>query len=134
MRRLTPLFALLLSAHIAAAKEVKLVDGKIVITGLSSTKGLSVVVAEGSEEDIAARPAMSGDWSIEKNGITFTPRFPLKPGTKYRVLGDTEKLEVSIPRPKPGKLPRVDTVLPTATDLPVFLAERVERELRGKPA
>jgi len=118
MRRLTISFALLFSAHFVAASEVKILDGKIVITGRDSTKGLSVVVAEGSEADITARPAMSGDWSIEKNIVTFTPKFPLKPGIQYRIVGDNEKLEVSIPRPKPGKLPRVNTVFPTGTDLP----------------
>ncbi len=116
-RLLSFAFALTSIAVVSAAPTANIVDGKIVITGLDFTK-LYVVVAEGSEADIAARPAMVGDWSDDKHGGTFTPKFPLKPGIKYRIVSDTEKLEVSIPRPKPGMLPRVDTVLPTAADLP----------------
>src|SRR4051812_19904834 len=55
-----------------------------------------LVVAEGTAEEIAARPAMAGTWSVTDAALRFEPTFPLRPGVKYRVSGDL------------GSLPRVN--------------------------
>jgi len=101
-----------------AAPSATVADGKIVVSGLLSTKALSVVVAEGSGEDIAARPPMAGEWSSADGKITFTPKYPLKPGTKYRVTGGGTALEVRAPEPPKPKPARLTHIYPAATELP----------------
>ena len=47
------LLTLLLTAPIAfAAPSIAIADGKIVVTGVADSKGLSVVVAEGTEDEM----------------------------------------------------------------------------------
>jgi hypothetical protein len=112
------LILLTLVATAIAAPTARVADGKVVVAGLPSAKGLSVVVAEGTEAEIAARPAMAGEWVAADGQVVFTPKYPLRPGTRYRVIGGGEPLEVRAPKaPSPG--PTVVTqVYPTATDLP----------------
>src|SRR5947209_15510906 len=83
MFRTLPL--LLIAAPLVAAPSASVVDGKIVVTGLLSTKAMSVVVADGTEDEVAARPAVGGDWSSADGQVVFTPKYPLKPGARYRV-------------------------------------------------
>jgi hypothetical protein len=102
----------------AAAPTAQVMEGKIVVTGVTSAKGLSVVVAEGAEEDIAARPAMAGEWATEKDRITFTPKYPLKPGTKYRVQGLDKARTVIVPQAESRKQTVVTRIDPTTSELP----------------
>ena len=119
MSRVISLVSVLLCASsLLAAPAVHLADGKIVVTGISSAKGLSVVVAEGTEADIAARPAMSGEWAEAAGKLTFTPKYPLRPGTKYRVVGTGRGLDIVCPKAAPGKPTLVTGFHPSATELP----------------
>jgi hypothetical protein len=113
------LVALLFIAPLAtAAPTAEIADGNVVVSGLLSTKGLSVVVAEGTEEDIAARPPMAGEWSAAAGKVVFTPKYPLRPGTKYRVTGGGTPLEVRAPA-APRRTPaRLTHIYPAATELP----------------
>ena len=110
--------ALLLPISAVAAPSAQLSDGRIVVTGLASSKGLSVVVAEGTDAEIAARPAMSGEWTDLADKLTFAPKYPLRPGTRYRVLGSDTPLEVLVPKAAPAKPTIVTGVHPSATELP----------------
>jgi hypothetical protein len=112
------LLALLIAAPLAnAAPTAQVVDGKIVVSGLLSTKAMTVVVAEGTDADIAARPPVTGEWSSDDGKIIFTPKYPLKAGAKYRVTGGGEKFEVHVPKIA-EKLPTLTHIYPTATELP----------------
>jgi hypothetical protein len=109
---------LLVTASLAnAAPTAQVVDGKIVVAGLLSTKSMSVVVAEGTDADIAARPPVTGEWSSADGKVVFTPKYPLKSGTKYRVTGSGESFEVIIPKIA-EKLPTLTHIYPLATELP----------------
>jgi hypothetical protein len=103
---------------VAAEPKAHVEDGRIAITGITSSKGLSVVVAEGTEADIAARPAMSGEWTTDAGRVVFAPKYPLKPGTKYRVIGTAAKLEVQTKAVERGESTAVTGVYPTGPDLP----------------
>jgi hypothetical protein len=117
--RATPiLLKLFFATTAAAAPAATVVDGKIVIIEVASPKGLSVIVAEGAEADIAARPPVAGEWKAEEGRVVFTPKYPLKPGTKYRVIGASDRLEVSTPRAERGKPTVVTHIYPSATELP----------------
>ncbi len=118
MFRSTLFIAFIASAMCVAAPIAQIVDGKIVVNGVTSTKDLRVVVAEGSEADIAARPAMAGEWLVAKDRITFAPKYPLTPGTKYRVIGIERGLTVQAPSAKPDKKTVVTRILPTASEIP----------------
>lgn len=94
---------------------------------------LSVRVADESRR--ADQPAMLGRYSLEANALRFTPRYPFRPGLKYRVTlvplaleanaeSDAGKqdarvdFEVTIPE-SPGGMPtEVAQVYPTAAVLP----------------
>lgn len=76
------------------------------LTGEDKTwaKILSVVVAEGTPEEIANRPPLLGTYRFSKGAIEFTPRFPFAPGVPYRaILHDGNKptqFDFTIPKPK----------------------------------
>jgi hypothetical protein len=119
MSRTVPVFLALLVIPLAvAAPAAKVADGKIVVTGLLSTKALSVVVAEGTDEEIAARPAVTGDWVGGDGKVVFTPKYPLKPGAKYRVTGGGTTLEVKAPESPRRQPVRLTHIYPAATELP----------------
>lgn len=102
----------------AATPMADVADGKVVVSGLLSTKGLSLVVAEGTEAEIAARPAVTGEWVSADGRVVFTPKYPLRPGTRYRVLGGGDALEVRTPKKAAREPTAVTHVYPTATELP----------------
>jgi hypothetical protein len=119
MSRTFPVLLGLLVAPLAtAAPKAEVADGKIVVTGLLSTKALSVVVAEGTDEEIAARPAVTGEWAGRDGKAVFAPKYPLKPGAKYRVIGGGTTLEVKAPEPPRRQTARLTHVYPAATELP----------------
>jgi hypothetical protein len=117
-RTLATALALLTSYPLVAAPAVTVADGKVVVTGVASDKGLSVVVAEGTEDEIAARPAVSGEWTTGSGKVLFTPKYPLKPGTKYRVLGTGKPLDVLAPKPAAQRPARLTHIHPAAPELP----------------
>lgn len=118
MSRTAALLSVLFVSAAVAAPNAQVIDGKIVVTGIASAKGLSVVVAEGSEEDIAARPAMTGEWTGGDGKFAFTPKYPLRAGSKYRVLGLDKGLDVETAKPPPEKPTVVKNVYPTGADVP----------------
>lgn len=115
---LVSLICLTATSSVAAAPVISIVDGKIVLTGLGSSKGLSVVVADGKEDEIAARPAMNGEWADESGKVVFTPKYALKPGTKYRILGAGDRLEVRVPAAERGKPTILTRILPSTEEIP----------------
>jgi hypothetical protein len=119
MSRILPAaFALLVASPLIAAPTIKVADGKIVVTGVSSSERLRVVVADGTAAEIAARPAVSGEWTTVAGNAVFAPKYPLNPGTRYRLLGAGDGLEVRVPKPEPGKPTVVTHIFPTAAELP----------------
>lgn len=118
MLRILPLALLLIAPVVAADPKAAIEKDRVVVTGLASTKSLRVVVAEGSEAEIAARPPVSGEWAIHDGKAIFTPKYPLRPGTKYRVLGATAPLDVQTVAREPGKPTVLTHVYPTGPDLP----------------
>src|SRR5918995_741406 len=117
-RLLTAALAVAIASPLLAAPAAEVAGGKIVVTGVKSHEGLSVLGADGAEDQIAARPAVSGEWATADGKAVFTPKYPLRPGTKYRILGAGDRLEVRVPKPPPGKPTVVSRILPTATELP----------------
>lgn len=118
-RTLLAFLALSLSLPVAAAAPTaEVVGGKIVVTGAAADTDLKVVVAEGSEADIAARPPMTGEWTRADGKLVFTPKYPLRPGTRYRVVGGSDRLDVRTPKAAPREHTAVTHVYPTATELP----------------
>jgi hypothetical protein len=117
MSRIPTVLALILVSSAAAAPTAQVADGKIVISGVASAKGLSVVVAEGTEADIAVRPPMAGEWLQTDGKLVFAPKYPLRPGTKYRIVGLDTGLNVQTPKPL-AKPTVVKQIYPTATEIP----------------
>ena len=88
------------------------------------------VVAEGTAEEVAARPPMAGTWSVAESALRFDPTFPLRPGVKYRVSGDLATLprvklkgqvfavDLVIPKPPPGPPPAITALYPSGDRLP----------------
>jgi hypothetical protein len=119
LRTFLPILVLLLTAPVAtAAPAAQVADGKIVVTSLPSARGMSVIVGEGTEDEIAARPPVAGEWESAGGKLVFTPKYPLKPGTKYRVVGGGESFEVRAPMAAPEKPTRLTDIYPIATELP----------------
>jgi hypothetical protein len=119
MSRILP-FALfvLLPALAAAEPTAKVVDGRLIISGLTDTKDLRVVVAEGTEKDIAGRPAVAGSIVEAADHAIFLPRFPFQPGTRYRVTAGDWKHDFNLPKKDAGKPNAIKTIYPTAAELP----------------
>jgi hypothetical protein len=117
-RAIPILLTLCLAGAAAAAPTATVADGKIVIAGVPSAKGLSVVVAEGTEADIAARPPVAGEWITADGKVVFKPKYPFKAGTAYRVVGTANRLEVRTPRTEAGKPTVITHVYPSSNELP----------------
>ena len=91
---------------------------------------LRVVVAEGTADDIAARPPLAGEYAVTDAGITFAPQFPFTPGLKYRATfhaarlpdGDPKaaptELDIELKKPPPGPPVTVSAVYPSGNRLP----------------
>lgn len=118
--------SLLLLTH-AQPPELKVVvvDGNPEVRGLAApTAALAKsckLVVDGTPEELAKRPAVTGTWSIAGKSIRFEPQFPLVPGVKYRIMGDLpggNTLPFTIPKPKPGPPVCIAAVFPSANVLP----------------
>jgi sugar phosphate isomerase/epimerase len=55
-------------------------------------------------------------WGVEE--LYFTPRFPLQPGTTYRVFFDKQTAEFTVPNPRPAVATAITAVYPEAGVLP----------------
>ncbi len=89
-----------------------------------------LVVAEGTEAEMAQRLPVAGEWSIRDQQLQFSPLFPLAAGMKYQVVcdfraiprsdrqGPTFTLTLTVPKPPPGPRVRIISVYPSANRLP----------------
>jgi hypothetical protein len=118
MFRTSILITLLIPSLLLAEPTAKVVDGRVVVSGVKDFKGLRVVVAEGTEKDIADRPAISGSVvEADSHGI-FIPQYPFRPGTKYRVIVGDWKHDFAIPKAKAGKPNAIKQIHPASSELP----------------
>jgi len=64
---------------------------------------LKVVVVDGTEDDVAARPPLLGTYSFKAGVLRFEPRFPFAEGVRYRAVltdgGARTTKEFAIPKP-----------------------------------
>ena len=116
------LFAIILFlplSSFAATPTARVEDGRIVLADVASARGLSVVIAGGTEQEIAGRPAIAGEWAtVAAGGVAFSPKYPFKAGTTYRVLGLAGAIEVKTPARSLARPTALTHVYPTATQLP----------------
>lgn len=95
---------------------------------------LRVTVMGHQSDDVAAAPPMMGRYDVDENVVTFTPRFPLRPGLRYRVVFDAATLggkdlaalspidaEIELPRRPATAATEIDSVYPSSADLPANL-------------
>lgn len=61
---------------------------------------------------------MSGEWTLEKDRVVFTPKYPLQSGTKFRVLGIDKGLSVQSPKAEKSKATIVTRILPETAEIP----------------
>lgn len=89
----------------------------------------TVVVADGTAAEVAARPPLAGSYSVAGDMVRFEPAFPLVPGVNYKATFDPGKIPghpkaepitavLSIPKPPPGPPVTVAAVYPSALRLP----------------
>jgi hypothetical protein len=120
------MFTAVLIAAMVAEPHVAVVNGIVEITGVDSgaadvAKSCKLLVAGGSADEIAKRPAVAGTWSVKDGTIRFEPRFALAPGVKYLIVCEFTKrveLTVEIPKPPPGPPTSITAVYPSANRLP----------------
>jgi hypothetical protein len=83
-----------------------------------------VVVAGGTNEELLARPAMAGSYTLTATGARFEPQFALVPGREYvAVIHDIpggKPMLATLALPKPPPTPRVGitAVYPSGNRLP----------------
>jgi hypothetical protein len=110
-------FPVLLAAVPIAAQEIRMEDGKFVVSGWTSSSTFELYAGAG---DV---PPVLGVNDISGGRLTFTPRFPLAPGMRVRaVLREPGKSprEVSfeIPRRAVTNVARVQHIYPSIDVLP----------------
>ena len=83
-----------------------------------------VVVAGGTNEELLARPAMAGTYTLTATGVRFEPQFALVPGREYVAIvhdiagGKPMLATLSLPKPPPGPRVGITAVYPSANRLP----------------
>jgi hypothetical protein len=90
----------------------------------------AIHVAPQGQAKASGQPAVLGTYRIEEDVLVFEPRFPLRPGLRYRAVFDPARLpdgiagqepvvaELSLP-PPPARLPTViQHIYPTSDRLP----------------
>ena len=101
-------------AVVCLAEEIRWDSGRI----RTSAKGELVVFVAGAE----GAPAVLGTSRVEGTATVFTPRFPLQPGVKYRVVfrGPAGESTAVVEAPaRPARPPtRLEAVYPSAEVLP----------------
>ena len=85
---------------------------------LSPAEAMKVFVDTGS----ADLPPLLGSYAVEGSVLTFTPRFPLREGTSYRVVFDSgsgrAERTFDVPEAKAGPPTAVEEIYPTTDLLP----------------
>jgi hypothetical protein len=97
--------------------ELSLEDNRIRVSGPGSAEGTLVVRVAGSSVDVF------GEVRVEKDGLSFEPRFPLKPGVEYRACfrsasGEERVESFQLPLPPASAPARVVAVYPSRDVLP----------------
>jgi len=87
-------------------------------SSVAPAEAMQVYVAGGSSD----LPPLLGSYSVEGTALTFTPRFPLREGTSYRVVfhawsGPTERT-FEVPEADTGPPTVVEKIYPTTDLLP----------------
>src|SRR5262245_48062787 len=78
-----------------------------------------VVVAGGKPEELLARPALAGTYTLTDTGVRFEPQLPLVPGLEYRAVVDNKPgATLSILKPPPGPRVAISAVYPSGNRLP----------------
>jgi hypothetical protein len=83
-----------------------------------------VVVAGGSPEEVLARTAIAGTYTLTETGVRFEPQYPLVPGREYVAIiytdpkGKPDLTTVSLPKPPLGPRVSISGVYPSANRLP----------------
>lgn len=83
-----------------------------------------VVVAGGTNEELLARPAISGTYTLTETGARFDPQFPFVPGREYVAIihdipnGKPILATLSLPKPPPGPRVALTKIYPSANRLP----------------
>jgi hypothetical protein len=102
----------------AAAQEIRMVNGRFVVSGVAGGATLHVYAGTG---DV---PPVIGSYSTENGNLVFSPRFPLGPGVRARAVltlpGKPAKETVfEIPSAAAPRSNRVIRVFPSGDVLPV---------------
>jgi hypothetical protein len=83
-----------------------------------------VVVAGGSREEVLARPAIAGTYTLTDTGVRFEPQYAFVPGREYVAIlstdpnGKPDLTAISLPKPLPGPRVSIAGVYPSANRLP----------------
>jgi hypothetical protein len=83
-----------------------------------------VVVAGGTNEELMARPAISGSYTLTETGVRFDPQFPFVPGREYTAIlydlpnGKPMLTTFTLPKPPAGPRVAITEVYPSANRLP----------------
>jgi hypothetical protein len=83
-----------------------------------------VVVAGGTNEELLARPAMAGTYTLTATGARFEPQFAFVPGREYVAIvhdiagGKPMLATLSLPKPPPQPRVGITAVYPSANRLP----------------
>ncbi|WP_020474094.1 hypothetical protein [Zavarzinella formosa] len=96
-------------------------DHQLVVLNAPSTAAARVVVASGTEEAIAQRPAIAGEWkALGREASAFLPKYPFQPGGKYRVFFNekTKFADVTIPDERDKTRPVLTQVFPSGDQIP----------------
>ena len=123
-----PLLFLLLPCSLLAAPTVTLEKGTVVVSGVvivgdGKIDTVRLVVVGGTARETADRPAVAGEWKAVKGTAVFTPKYPLNPGTTYRVfLQDPKDLplsvDVTVPADMTDRHATLTGIFPAAAEIP----------------
>ncbi|MEZ6139535.1 MAG: Ig-like domain-containing protein [Zavarzinella sp.] len=104
-------------AHGAEAPGLKLVNNQLVLPNCKTAPD-KVCVISGTDEEIAARPALAGTWVAKGNDLWFQPKYPLVAGVSYRVfMSDKKIIDVTVPK-LVQEAPQLVGVYPSGDRLP----------------
>jgi hypothetical protein len=112
----TLLLAALLAITGSAADvsiQADLTTGAIHVANVGSEPLLKVYA--GTDADI---PAMSGTYAWKGGTLTFTPRYPLVPGVRYKAVYNASSITFELPQKQLGAATRLERMYPSSATLP----------------
>jgi hypothetical protein len=74
------------SRFILTGFDVKVLAAADKLDAAAWSKVAAIIVANGTDEDVAKRPPILGEWKVAGKQIIFEPRFPAREGVAYRAL------------------------------------------------